>query len=133
MDNQKFIKIVIADDHDVYRRGLQIYINDTKGMKITEGYNCGNALLNSSNLEENDVLILDISMPDISGIDILRILKDRKINIKTIILSMHYSLPVITKAYEYGANSYVLKSSNPEEIIKAIIQVHKKGFYISDY
>jgi DNA-binding NarL/FixJ family response regulator len=133
MYDEKLINIVIADDHDVYRRGVKLFINDTIGLKVTEEFNCGNALLNSANLEKNDLLILDISMPDISGIEILKILKERKINIKTIILSMHNSLPVIKKAYEHGANSYVLKSSSPQEIIKAIKDVHRNDFYTSNY
>jgi DNA-binding NarL/FixJ family response regulator len=133
MDNKRFIKIVITDDHDVYRRGLKLFINDKKGMKVTEEYNSGNALLNSVHLEKSDILLLDISMPGINGLEIIKVLKNRKKNINKLILSMHESLPAITKAFEYGASSYILKSSNSHEIIKAIIQVQKKGYYISNY
>ena len=133
MSKQNLVKIIVADDHDLYRKGTKIFINDTKGLKVTNEYNCGNALLKSVHLEHNDILILDISMPDISGIDILKILNKRKLKIKTIILSMHNSLPIIKKAFKYGANSYVLKSSSPKEIIKAIKHVHKNGFYVSTY
>jgi DNA-binding NarL/FixJ family response regulator len=133
MKQSSLIKIVIADDHDVYRKGLKSIINTTKGMKVVEEYNSGNALLDSTSFEKNNILILDISMPGLNGIETLKILRNRKINIKIIMLSMYKSLPKIALAFKNGANSYVIKSSNPNEIIKAIIQVHKKDFYKSDY
>ena len=133
MKKSNLIKIILADDHDVYRKGLKSMIDTTKGMKVVEEYDSGDALLNSTNFQKNNILILDISMPGTNGIETLKILRDKNINIKIIMLSMFKSLTEIASAFRYGANSYVIKSSNPSEIIKAIIQVHKNNFYKSDF
>ena len=126
MSINNIIRIIIADDHDIYREGLKEFINSKKGMTVTKEFNNGTSLLSYRNIEKNDILILDISMPGTCGIETLKKLIKRKVNIKIIVHSMFESSTIIKKVYEYGANSYILKSSSPDKIIEAILKCNSE-------
>lgn len=124
------IKILIADDHAVVRRGLRQIVDETPGMRIdSEASNAGEVL---QRLQEHsvDLLILDISMPGRSGLDLLQDLKQLHPRLPVLVLSMHAEDQFAARVLQAGAAGYLPKESAPEELVQAIQQIHSGQTYI---
>ena len=124
------MKVLIADDHAIVREGLKHIVkrmNDTAA--IDEAANGADAL---KLIEENQyaLTILDISMPGLSGLDILKILKDRKDTTRTLILSVHPQEQYAIRALHLGASGYLCKDSINEELETAIKTIISGDLYI---
>lgn len=117
------IKVLIIDDHTIVRRGIRQIVEDTPFIEIAcEASTCheARALFKSYTI---DVIILDISLPDCSGMDLLEFFKTSKPDIPVIILSIHPEKIYALRALEAGASGYLSKESAPEELITAIQRV----------
>jgi len=125
------IRVLIADDHAILRRGLkEILVRDL------EGAICGEAedaeqVLSQVQSQVWDVVILDVTMPGRSGIDVLRDLKQLRPKLPVLVLSMHPEEQYGKRALKAGAAGYMNKESAPEELIKAIEKVLAGGRYVS--
>ncbi|HEY4673195.1 MAG TPA: response regulator transcription factor, partial [Nitrososphaerales archaeon] len=125
------IKILIADDHAVVRRGLKQILAEEPNMAVFgEACNAQEVLKNVRE-QDWDIVILDITMPDRSGLDVLKELKRERPKLPVLILSIHPEEQYAVRVLKAGAAGYMTKESAPEELVKAIRKVLRGGKYIS--
>jgi len=124
------MKIILADDHKIVREGLRWMLSDEDDVEIVGEADSGEALLDLVNHVEADIVLLDVRMPGISGLDSLEILNERVPDLKVIILSMHGEPAYVRRAVELGAAGYLLKSSDRDELIGALAAVAAGKSYI---
>ncbi len=130
--SEEIIKIVIADDHAFLREGIKKTIQDEMDMKVVgEASNAIEALSLIKELDPN-IVILDISMPGKSGLDILKDLKSMKKTFRILILSMHPEDRFAIRALKAGASGYLTKESAPDELVKAIRTILTGRKYVSN-
>lgn len=117
------MKILLIDDHKLIKIGIKVLLEDNE--KITVIDDCSSKTEFLEKIKDNiyNLFICDISLPDGSGYDILEIIKEKKLDTKVIILSMHEDKSYIKKAFRLGASGYVTKSTAHEEILQAIDKV----------
>jgi len=118
------IKILIVDDHQLVREGIQLMLSNTDEIDVIAEATNGKEAVNYSEEHDVDVVLLDLNMPEMNGIDACKALKKLKPKIKIIILSMISERKMVQKLMNYGANGYLLKNSGQDEIIHAIKEVH---------
>ena len=125
------IKILIADDHAVVRKGLKQILAETPDMSVTEEAKNGNDVIAKVNQKEYDVIVLDISMPGKSGLEVLKELKSIKPKLPILVLSMHPEEQYAIRVLKAGAAGYITKESAPDELVAAIRKVSSGGRYIT--
>ncbi|WGH76954.1 response regulator transcription factor [Tenacibaculum tangerinum] len=132
MMNYNKIKVHIADDHKILIDGVIALLNTEDDIEV-EGYSLtGREVINWSSKNTADVLVLDINMPEMDGIEVLKTFQKRNITIKTIILSSLSDPKLVQEMIALGANGFVDKSWANEQIIDAIKVVHNGIQYISE-
>ncbi|MEO6694401.1 MAG: response regulator transcription factor [Ignavibacteria bacterium] len=129
--NKNKIRILIADDHPVFRSGLMKIIESDKEIEIIGEADNGEAALDKIIELNPDIALLDIDMPKMTGIQVLIELKKRKINIKTIFLTVYSDESIFDEAMNIGINGYVLKDSAISDIIDCIKTVAAGKYYIT--
>lgn len=127
------LKIAIADDHKIFRKGLTAIINDIKEFDLVFETGNGFDLLHQLSSKKPDVIIIDIRLPGLNDLKMLDHIKANFENIKILMLSAFDESQYVIKVMKAGANGYLLKDSEPEEIILAIHEVHEKGFYFNKH
>lgn len=125
------IRIVIADDHRIIRDGLKSLLADEKEMTIIGEAVTGQEALVKTHELRPDILIADISMPEMNGIEMTKQLYQEESETKVLIVSMHDNEDYINQALEAGASGYLLKDSSKEELLKAIKAIEKGETYCS--
>jgi DNA-binding NarL/FixJ family response regulator len=125
------IKIAIADDHKLFREGLRFLMDQMDDLEVVFEASNGKELLEQMENHEPDVLLLDLDMPEVDGLEALKQLRPRFPNLGIIILTMHSDSKMVAYLMELGANSYLLKDTSPEEFRKAISSVIQEGFYFN--
>jgi two-component system, NarL family, invasion response regulator UvrY len=125
------LKIIIADDHPIVRAGLKQIMAEANDLVVAAEANNGRELLNQVRREPYDVILLDISMPGMDGVDVLKQLKIELPHIPVIILTVHPEAQYALRVLKAGASAYVTKESAPSELIQAIRKVHRGGKYIT--
>jgi DNA-binding NarL/FixJ family response regulator len=131
MTTKKVIKVLIADDHAIVREGLKQILADTKDIVVAGHAENGNEAIKLSREDICDVLLLDISMPDRSGIEVLKQVKKESPQIAVLMLSMHREDQYAIRSLKAGASGYLNKQSAPAELVNAIRQVASGRKYIS--
>ena len=131
MTTKKVIKVLIADDHAIVREGLKQILADTKDIVVAGHAENGNEAIKLSRENRCDVLLLDISMPDRSGIEVLKQVKKESPHIAILMLSMHREDQYAIRSLKAGASGYLNKQSAPAELVNAIRQVASGRKYIS--
>jgi DNA-binding NarL/FixJ family response regulator len=126
------IKYIIADDHSIFRKGLQLVLSGDKQLQCIGEANNGKELLKLLKENKPDVVLLDIKMPDMDGIAALDEIKVRHHQLKTIIITMYEDEQFLLHFIKKGANGYLTKDADPQEIKNAIHSVHNTGFYFND-
>jgi two-component system invasion response regulator UvrY len=127
------IKVIIVDDHPVVRRGLKQIIEDEPDIEVAgEATNAGECFSLVRKMECSLVL-LDISLPDRSGFDVLKQLKYEHPGLPVLILSVHSEDQYAVRCIKAGASGYLMKEGAPEELVKAIRKVNAGGKYVSAY
>jgi two-component system invasion response regulator UvrY len=125
------INILLVDDHELVRTGISRIIDDVRGMKVIGQAESGEEAVKWCRNNQPDVILMDINMPGIGGLDamhkILRINED----IKIIMLTMHTENPFPTKVMQAGAAGYLSKGACPEEVLNAIRIVHSGQRYLA--
>lgn len=124
------IEVMIADDHSMVREGLKQLLELDGDILITGEASDGIECLKL--LEESlpQVLLLDINMPNMNGLEVLEKIKEKKIDTKVIILTVHNEVEYLLKAVEIGIDGYMLKDSDSNELKKAILSVIQGESYI---
>jgi DNA-binding NarL/FixJ family response regulator len=125
------IKILIADDHPVVRKGLKEIIQATPDMTVSGEASDGQEVLEKVMKIDFDVVVLDIAMPGRSGLDVLKELKRGKPELPVLILSIHPEEQYAVRVLKAGASGYLTKDSAPDELITAILKVSRGKKYIS--
>ncbi len=125
------MKILIADDHAVLREGVRQVLSTLPSVSLIDDADNGNIVLSKLKKNKYDLMILDISMPGISGLDILQHIKDASLECRVIILSFHPEEQYANRAFKLGAVGYISKNSSFAEIKKAIEKVASGGRYVS--
>jgi DNA-binding NarL/FixJ family response regulator len=124
-------KIIIADDHPIVRAGMKQIISEVSDLMVTAEASDGRGLLSKIRSEEFDLVILDITMPRMDGLDVLKQLKIDKPKLPVIVLSVHPEDQYAMRVLKAGASGYVTKASAPDELINAVRKVCRGGKYIS--
>lgn len=125
------IKVLITDDHPVVRRGIRQILEDDERISLIQEASNGKELFERLKEHLFDVILLDISLPGRSGLDLISQIKRTQQSIAILILSIHSEEMYAIKALKSGAAGYLTKTSAPEELISAIIKVSRGERYIS--
>jgi DNA-binding NarL/FixJ family response regulator len=131
-DSNHTIKVIIADDHVLFRQGVKTALSVKKDVELIAEADNGMQLLNLLKHLEPDVILLDIQMPIMDGISTLPEIRKLYPQVKVIILSMHNDHSMISKLMEIGANSYLTKNSDSENIYNAIKTCYEQEFYFNE-
>jgi len=126
------IKIMLVDDHAIVREGYVRLINSSDELEVVEQANSGHEAYELLKKVELDIVITDFSMPGISGLRFIEKALTRKPDLKIIMCSMHDSVHIINSAIKLGAKGFVSKSSNPKNILDAIVAVNENTVFLSD-
>lgn len=132
MDTPEIIKIAIADDHKIFRDGIKMALSGKKYLRIIWEAEDGKDLMHKMRLKLPDVLLMDIRMPEMDGVNAISMLRKEFEQVKVIVLTMYDDQEMITRMMEMGANAYLTKTTDPEEIYNAILTCMNDDFYFND-
>ena len=124
------IKLMIVDDHSLVREGLKQLLELDDDLKVVSQAADGSDGLKKLEEDKPDVLLLDINMPNMNGLDMLQEIRDRNIDVKVLILTIHNEIDYLMRAVEIGCNGYVLKDSDSNLLKKAIYSVYQGESFI---
>jgi len=127
------IKVAIADDHKIFRKGVILSLRPFTNIKFVLEAENGDQLLEGIAAAEPDVVLMDLRMPGKDGIEATRILSKQHPNIHVIVLSMYEDDRFVSHMMENGASGYLLKNAEPQDIRRAIMDVHEKGYYLNNF
>ena len=127
------IKVAIADDHKIFRKGVILSLRPFTNIKFVLEAENGDELLSGVAAAEPDVVLMDLRMPGKDGIETTKALTKQFPNIHIIVLSMYEDERFVSHMMENGANGYLLKNAEPQEIRRAIIDVFEKGYYLNNF
>lgn len=125
------IKVVLADDHVFVRDGIKSLLENEKNIAVVAEATDGLEAMEIVASTKPDLLILDIRMPNMTGIEVVEKLRSQNNNVKIVMLSMHESEEYVLKSIKAGADGYLLKGSSKEEFLKALHTVANGGKYFS--
>lgn len=125
------IRIVLADDHAIVREGLKRIVGDAKDFEVVGEAADGTEVLQIVRGETFDVLVLDLSMPGRSGMELIRLVKAERPKLRILVLSMHQETQYAVRAIKSGASGYLTKESAPAQLEQAIRRVAAGGAYVS--
>jgi len=125
------IRIVIADDHAIVREGLKRIVGDAQGLQVLGEAADGHEVMQRVRELEFDVLVLDLSMPGRSGMELIKLVKAEKPKLRILVLSMHQETQYAVRAIRSGASGYLTKESAPAQLEQALRKIAAGGAYIS--
>ncbi len=125
------IRVLVADDHDIVRAGIKHLISQSDGMELAGEAVDGRSALQMVEQTEPDVVIMDIAMPNLNGLDAAAQITRRRPQTGVIMLSMHEEVDYVVRALQAGVRGYLLKESAQADLLKAIHTVHEGGTYFS--
>lgn len=124
------VNILLADDHKMVREGIRCLLENVPEFNVVgeaaDGYEC----ISLVNKTKPNIVLLDIDMPDMNGIEALRVIKEQKMLCKVIMLTRHNEIDYLMKALEIGCDGYILKESSFDTLKKAIFKVYSGDKYI---
>ena len=124
-------RIILADDHVIFRQGMKRLIDEGTGLEVVGEANNGTELFKKMKELKPDMVLLDISMPNSSGIDVAREIKKQHSGVKILILTMHKNKEYLYHAMSAGAHGYLLKEDSDIELFSAIEKIRSGGFYVT--
>ena len=125
------IHVVLADDHVLVRNGIKALLEDQAGINVLDEASNGKEALEVITKNKPHILIVDIRMPEMNGIEVVAEITKKKIDVKTLVLSMHDSEEYVVKAIQAGADGYLLKGASKKEFLKAIHKLSAGGKYFT--
>lgn len=128
----KKIKIAIADDYKIFRDGLKVGLLNDENLEVIMEADNGEDLLAGFEKDLPDVVIMDLKMPIMDGMEATKIIKKKFASVKVLVVTMYEDDKFIIHLMENGANGYLLKNADAEEIKKSIYAVHENGYYFND-
>ncbi|MBI1341380.1 MAG: response regulator [Terrimonas sp.] len=127
------IKVAIVDDHKIFRKGVVLSLRPYTNIKFVQEAEHGDDLLAGLADADPDVILMDLRMPGKDGIETTKIVSKQFPQIKVLILTMYEDERFVYHMMENGANGYLLKNAEPQEIRKAIMDVYEKGYYLNNF
>jgi DNA-binding NarL/FixJ family response regulator len=127
------IKVAIADDHKIFRKGVILSLRQYVNLKFVLEAENGQELIEGLPQAEPDVILMDLRMPHKDGIETTKYVTKHFPNVFIIALTMFEDERFVSHMMEIGANGYLLKSADPSEIKKAIMEVMAKGYYLNNF
>jgi DNA-binding NarL/FixJ family response regulator len=124
-------RIVIADDHAIVREGLKRIVGEVADMQVVGEAADGTEVMQRVRELEFDVLVLDLSMPGRSGMELIKLVKAEKSKLRILVLSMHQELQYAVRAIKSGASGYLTKESAPAQLEQAIRKVASGGAFVT--
>ena len=124
------INVTIVDDHPIVLEGLKNLLSNREDIRVAGYFDNGGAALHSYAMLDTNVLLLDINLPDINGVELCRQIRKTDKDVRIIALSVHNERPVVKSMLQSGANGYILKNSVGQEIIQAIHKTMSGETYI---
>ena len=124
-------RVILADDHKLFMEGIAGMLSSVEEIEIAGKAHTGKDALQMTLDKRPDLVILDITMPDMYGIDVTRKIKAMFPDVRILILSMHLDLRMIIEVLQAGADAYILKDSEPSELITAVKNVLEGKMYLS--
>jgi DNA-binding NarL/FixJ family response regulator len=118
------IRVLLADDHVVVRAGIRQFLEQSTGIQVVAEAGNGQEAVELLEKHQPDVAVLDIQMPLMSGIEVTRWIRSRRLAIGVLVLTAYDDDPYVQAVLKAGANGYVLKSSQPDEIVQAVLDVY---------
>jgi DNA-binding NarL/FixJ family response regulator len=126
------IRIAIAEDQSIFRNGLSKLLNDIEGFEVVLAVENGQLLVDALETTEVDLALIDFRMPVKNGIEATKEIRDRFPKVKVLLLSMYDDVEFVELAIENGANGYLSKDDDAEEIQMAIQSAVETGYYLND-
>lgn len=126
------LSVLIVDDHTLFRKGLKEILYDMPLIESCDEAKSGLEALELIKKNSFDLVFLDIAMPDMDGLEVLRRIKAIRPNLKVLILSMYSEEQYATRAIKAGADGFMNKSADPEELTKAIEKISRGGKYLPE-
>ncbi|HLA57417.1 MAG TPA: response regulator transcription factor [Puia sp.] len=127
------IKVAIADDHKIFRKGVILSLRAYSNIKFVQEAENGQELLDGLPVSMPDVILMDLRMPLKDGIETTKSIAKLYPQIHIIALTMYEDERFVSHMMEIGANGYLLKSADPSEIKRAIMEVSSKGYYLNNF
>ena len=131
MPASNIIKIAIADDHKIFRDGIKMALSGKPNLQMIWEAEDGKDLMHKVTIKKPDVILMDIRMPEIDGINAIEMLRKEYEDLKIIVLTMYDDQQMINKMMEMGANAFLTKTTDPEEIYEAILTCMNDDFYFN--
>jgi two-component system response regulator NreC len=125
------IRVLLADDHTILRAGLKMMLNAQPDIEVIGEAADGRQAIHEAQRLQPDIVLMDITMPDMNGIEATRQIKKHLPDIKVLVLTMHEHDEYIFQALRSGASGYMLKEAADTELITALHVVHSGQFYLS--
>ncbi len=125
------VTVLLADDHPLVRRGLRNLLDAETGFSVVGEAEDGLQVIQLAEKLHPDVVVVDLMMPNLNGLEVLKQVRHRSPKSRMIVLSMQSADPYVLEAFRSGASGYVLKDDAPDEIINAIRQALLNGKYMS--
>ena len=125
------MRILIADDHAIVREGLKQILNDEKDMEVVGEAEDGGQALEKARALRPDITVLDITMPRLTGLDAVRLIKEAVPETQIVVLSMHKKEAYVHQVFSSGALGYVLKASPRSDVLEAIRAAHRGEYFLS--
>ena len=123
-------RLIIIDDHPLFREGLKTILNQKSKYEVVGEAGSGREGLQMVKNLKPDLVLLDLSLPDIRGLDLIRDILKASLKTRTLIVSMHSKIDYIVKAFQHGAIGYIVKESAAETLLNGIEHVLKGNFYM---
>ena len=127
------VKVAIADDHQIFRKGVIMSLRSYTNIKFVQEADNGEELIKGLEASQPEVILMDLRMPIKDGIESTKYINKHFPDIKIIILTMYEDERFVGHLMDSGANGYLLKSTEPAEIKKAITDVMRTGFYLNNF
>lgn len=122
----------MADDHKIFRDGIKMAMSGKNYLKIIWEAEDGKDLMHKMKIKLPDVLLMDIRMPEMDGVNAISLIRKEYEAVKIIVLTMYDDQEMISRMMEMGANAYLTKTTDPEEIYNAILTCMNDDFYFNE-
>jgi DNA-binding NarL/FixJ family response regulator len=125
------IRVILADDHRMVRQGIRQFLEEAKDIQVVAETDNGQDALRLVEAHDPDVAVLDIRMPEMSGVEATRAIKARYPQVRVLILTAYDDDPYVFALLQAGADGYVLKTGSSDELVQAVRTVHERGSALS--
>ncbi|TVR40633.1 MAG: DNA-binding response regulator [Cryomorphaceae bacterium] len=126
------IRISLVDDHKLFRSGIRALLSAHNNFEVVSESDNGKEFTETVDQVKPDVVLMDLEMPEMDGMETTKYLKEHHPDVKVIVISMHNDEKFIVHLMEIGARGYLLKNADPDDIISAIHSVNETGYFFTE-